>query len=413
MVALINRSALDVDESLETLRQNVDSLNTLINIKTPLAIADKDKPFLTSTMNFQIGQWVDVKDSIDQWLEGQIAKLRGNRAFIHYNGWGNRWDEWIDLTSPRIALFRTHTIQMPTNKYISPSPNIKPDAENHEIVQRQINSTDILGQTSNLLERLRNMAELYLNLSRHEEQLNRIAIGEERKTGAMEEKRKQQLAAQLAPLMDRLGRVLIDLSPHLYATAYTETEQAEERKVDRGCKVPLIDSSRDVSMVTNIMDRLMFAETPRIELHIHASLNQQALNTAENRGNARSGENARESGRSEISTQTEEIKKSDAGVGTEVRRCERQMQTELQVESLPRPSPALPATKTNSHKTNPRTNVEKTISPVIGKQSMKRTIIRSGVNQRNRNANEADPRLINPVARSTKHKTVNPPRLRK
>lgn len=419
MVALINRSPLDADESIETLRQNIESLNTLINIKTPLAIADKDKPFLTSTMNFQVGQWVDVKDSIDQWLEGQIAKLRGNRAFIHYNGWGNRWDEWIDLTSPRIALFRTHTIQMPTNKYTSPSPNIKPDAENHEIIPQQINSTDILGQTSNLLEKLRNMTELYLNLSRHEEQLSRIAIGEERKSGAVEERRKQQLAAQLAPVMDRLGRVLVDLSPHLYATAYTEAEQAEERKADRSCKVPLIDNPRDVSMVTGVMDRLMFAEMPRIELHIHASLNQQApalqRTEAENRANVRSGENvpAREPGRSEISTQTEGIKKNDAGVGTEVRHGERQTQTELREEPPPRPSPALPAVKTNSHKPNPRTNIEKTISPVVGKQSMKRTIIRSGVNQRGRNTNGPEPRLINPAAHSTKRKTVNPPRVRK
>jgi len=85
-------------------------------------------------MPLKVGQWIDAKDSINQWLEAKVTKIKDNQAYIHYNGWGNRWDEWIDITSPRIALFRTHTIQMSINKYTSPSPNIKPDPEDHEIV---------------------------------------------------------------------------------------------------------------------------------------------------------------------------------------------------------------------------------------------------------------------------------------
>ena len=79
--------------------------------------------------NFEVGGWVDVKDTIDQWLEAEICMRRGNKAFIHYNGWGNRWDEWIDIHSPRIALFRTHTIQMPSSPYALPSPNIPTDSD--------------------------------------------------------------------------------------------------------------------------------------------------------------------------------------------------------------------------------------------------------------------------------------------
>ena len=40
--------------------------------------------------------WVDVKDTIDQWLEAQIINIADDKIFIHYNGWGSRWDEWID-----------------------------------------------------------------------------------------------------------------------------------------------------------------------------------------------------------------------------------------------------------------------------------------------------------------------------
>jgi hypothetical protein len=51
-----------------------------------------------------------VKDTIEQWLEAQVINVRENQVYIHYNGWGVRWDEWIDTNSPRLAIFRTHTV---------------------------------------------------------------------------------------------------------------------------------------------------------------------------------------------------------------------------------------------------------------------------------------------------------------
>jgi len=365
-------------------------LNTLVNIKTPLTLADKDKPFVTSTMSFQAGQWIDVKDSIDQWLEGQITKVRGERVLVHYNGWGNRWDEWFDMNSPRIALFRTHTIQMVNNRYTCPSPNIKPDADNHEIPPSHSNINDVLGQTSSFLEKVRNMTELYLNLSRHEEQLRKLTIGEESKKGSMEERRKQQMAAQIAPLMDRLGRVLIDLSPHLYSSAYTETEQTEERKVDRSFKIPPLDNPKDISIVTSIMDRLLFTETPRIELHIHASLNQQVFNNTTHPQNNTSANPREGNNRSNAIVQTEDTKKKNIGIGTEVKHNEMQVQTEMSTQIIEEVK-------------------ENVISPVVPKQTIKRTIIRHSMNPKKRKINEQ--RLVNPI--QPKHKTMNPTRVRK
>ena len=75
-----------------------------------------------------IGQWVDVKDTIEQWLEAQVIDLKDNRAYIHYNGWGTRWDEWIDMESDRIMPFRYYTKQTTFYNYNSPFPNVKPDA---------------------------------------------------------------------------------------------------------------------------------------------------------------------------------------------------------------------------------------------------------------------------------------------
>ena len=74
------------------------------------------------------GQWVDVKDTINEWLEAQVIDVKDNKAFIHYNGWGNRWDEWINMDSDRIQIFRSHTTQNTLFNYLSPFPSTKPDA---------------------------------------------------------------------------------------------------------------------------------------------------------------------------------------------------------------------------------------------------------------------------------------------
>lgn len=72
--------------------------------------------------------WVDVRDTIGQWLEAQVIQLRESQVFVHYNGWGVRWDEWIDCKSPRISVFRAHTVQNPRSNYLCPYPNVQPDS---------------------------------------------------------------------------------------------------------------------------------------------------------------------------------------------------------------------------------------------------------------------------------------------
>lgn len=63
---------------------------------------------------FVVGQWIDVLDTIEQWLEATIVRTDREFVLIHYNGWPQRWDEWLHVDSPRIAPFRTrsqHTTQ--------------------------------------------------------------------------------------------------------------------------------------------------------------------------------------------------------------------------------------------------------------------------------------------------------------
>ena len=75
------------------------------------------------------GQWVDVKDTVEQWLDAQVIEVSEDNKMvkIHYNRWSTRWDEWIPTNSPRIMPFRYHTRQSTITNYHSPFPNKKPD----------------------------------------------------------------------------------------------------------------------------------------------------------------------------------------------------------------------------------------------------------------------------------------------
>jgi hypothetical protein len=72
---------------------------------------------------FFVGQWIDVKDTVAQWLEASVLEVDqlGERLFVHYNGWPARWDEWLPFLSPRIAPFRTRTLHAAQHLFSSPS----------------------------------------------------------------------------------------------------------------------------------------------------------------------------------------------------------------------------------------------------------------------------------------------------
>lgn len=69
---------------------------------------------------------------------------------MHFNGWGSRWDEWIDNDSPRIAVFRTYTVQNPKSLYLSPFPNVQPE---QRLEINQVNSlSSVLKDATSLLQ---------------------------------------------------------------------------------------------------------------------------------------------------------------------------------------------------------------------------------------------------------------------
>jgi len=53
----------------------------------------------------QVGDIIDVLDTVKIWYPCYIMQTNWERReiFIHYYGWSDRWDEWIPLTSSRLA----------------------------------------------------------------------------------------------------------------------------------------------------------------------------------------------------------------------------------------------------------------------------------------------------------------------
>ena len=54
--------------------------------------------------------------------------MQEDHVFVHYNGWPAYWDEWINISSPRILPLHTHTLQSLNSPMNSPHPVVAPDA---------------------------------------------------------------------------------------------------------------------------------------------------------------------------------------------------------------------------------------------------------------------------------------------
>ena len=242
---------IDPAERFEVLRQSIQTLDGLIQ---STASAPGTQPFERLRRQYAVGQWVDVRDTVDQWLEAQVVDVRntdtGLGVKVHYNGWPNRWDEWLDAASPRIQPLRTNTMQAINSPMHSAHLICAADAEGLQ-PQAQPDFGELVFQACGLLDHVGNMLDrLYVlrRLAAQEGELDRRELTPEslQLLKPAEEKRADDLrsdlsilaissvqeplsdteevegapttdqealllSAQLAPILDRAGRLLADL----------------------------------------------------------------------------------------------------------------------------------------------------------------------------------------------------------
>lgn len=113
------------EESLEAMLQNKHTIDQLIVCFNDNYLHDVI-PFKIDRRKLAVGEWVDIRDSSDQWAEGQIINEYTNYVLVHFNGYSRQWDEWISVGSDRIMPFRTFTVQSDTSPYLSPFPMQEP-----------------------------------------------------------------------------------------------------------------------------------------------------------------------------------------------------------------------------------------------------------------------------------------------
>lgn len=54
------------------------------------------------------GDFIDAQDPAFEWCEAVVVQQRDSfMVLVHYRGWSKVWDEWILLSSPRLATWQS------------------------------------------------------------------------------------------------------------------------------------------------------------------------------------------------------------------------------------------------------------------------------------------------------------------
>ena len=164
------------------------------------------------------GQWVDVKDTVNKWLEAQIIEVSEDKkkVKIHYNNWGDKWDEWINTNSPRIMPFRYHTRQKSLTNYNSPFPNKKPNP-NISLLSLDNNSDK---NKNNLLQNIeeKGCIEILNEFNRINQVISGLSSSllsehNNNNDNIIENQKKFYYnLKRLIPILDRFGRIYSDIS---------------------------------------------------------------------------------------------------------------------------------------------------------------------------------------------------------
>jgi hypothetical protein len=95
-----DRTEPEISTSLEPIRQSLLTIHTLLSTmnttagtaastRTTAERTDAPEMSISNPRKYFVGQWLDVKDTVNQWLEATIMQvdLEQSRIFVHYNGW--------------------------------------------------------------------------------------------------------------------------------------------------------------------------------------------------------------------------------------------------------------------------------------------------------------------------------------
>lgn len=213
---------------LEAVRQNLMTVESLLETRNrPLYWRMEDPLFVWTRRKFVVGMWVDVKDTVNAWLEGQVLSVQqrsgSDYVHIHYNEWPSQWDEWISSASTRLQPFRSLTKQNLDSPVQSPFPLVvTPDVfSGHSTL---LDVAEYVQQAQMLLSALVPVMNWYCdtvpagpeapqNTSEdlYEDDFEPVSDSEESTALSPSTISRLKQSQQLSILIDRLGKALSDL----------------------------------------------------------------------------------------------------------------------------------------------------------------------------------------------------------
>ncbi|KAG7394591.1 hypothetical protein PHYBOEH_004977 [Phytophthora boehmeriae] len=288
---------------------------------------------------FFVGQWLDVKDTVNQWLESTVMDIADGKVLIHYHGWPTRWDEWIDFDSDRIAAFRTRTLHTQTAQRMSPVPTTRvpsaPRVGDNDVRRMVVDVRNLMREMMPHIDRLADLCE---DDMRREQTANQAQRGEEVPADGSSENTNSvdvpdqstpvttetetpgnevsEMAHLVAPLFDRFGRLLMDsvgyfdplLRPELRGTSQRQQERRSTalRHGNGGGASQRQASPATVSMEAqdnSLSIRDLIATSPHassesnqprrsIDVHIHAIVAPASLSSFASLTRGNSGQNS-------------------------------------------------------------------------------------------------------------------------
>ena len=202
------------------------------NIPIEIETNENDFNFNCYDINKRIlkkGQWVDVKDTVDQWLDAQVMDVKpdNSEVFIHYIGWAERWDEWIPMNSPRIMPFRFHTRQSVINDYTSPFPNKKIEINNNSLIN------NISNDKNNFLSIFNDINEINQVTNKINEKISGLQCND----NSEENQKKMYFEIKRAiPFFDKIGRLYIDMATYLNYSIRKNNLEELDINIFRDCE---------------------------------------------------------------------------------------------------------------------------------------------------------------------------------
>lgn len=61
--------------------------------------------------DIKVGDLADVRDKVGKWCVAKVIKIdqEQQRVYVHFDGWGDKWNEWVSVCSDKLAKYRTYT----------------------------------------------------------------------------------------------------------------------------------------------------------------------------------------------------------------------------------------------------------------------------------------------------------------